>query len=427
MVNKDKVLNMQNEWERKAKHITDKFIKSNPEFDEMNYSFLWTAYHTLRNNGFKLLSKNEKKHYFLSGKVNGKYFIQRGIKKELLKKIEKNGIRSHNFYITSKNIGFQLPNKTIFPLSYKNMKCDIDFKLENNTINSNFKTLINNNFADMKRLNDLLIKMFNHNKPRFIILSEDRTKYNRIIVKAARQFRVPVFILQHGITPKVKANQMPFANESFAPLYGDYILVWGENAKQYLREIGINENRILICGNPNYNIVSNKIARKKELLIIDQQFIGQKNEMELSYKPLIEVLNNNKIPYKIYLRMEYNKKYIEGLINSKCIIKWKKGLIKKIIKEYSLTLGFYSTAIMESVINLTPSISFDSMNRGDVMGFHSKYLKCITDVDEIVKVYKTMINISPEMDNVKEDIENHIAYYGEDAAKKIVNSIYGKI
>ncbi len=106
MLNKDRVLNMQNEWERKAKHITDKFIESNPQFDEMRYSFLWTAYHTQRNNKFKLLNKNEKKHYFLSRKVNGKYFIQRGIKRELLNQIEKNGIRSHNLYITSKILVF---------------------------------------------------------------------------------------------------------------------------------------------------------------------------------------------------------------------------------------------------------------------------------------------------------------------------------
>ncbi|MCK4523709.1 hypothetical protein KAU15_02175, partial [candidate division WOR-3 bacterium] len=192
-------------------------------------------------------------------------------------------------------------------------------------------------------------------------------------------------------------------------------------------EIGINENKILICGNPDYNINNTRNTKKKELLIIDQQFIGQKNEMELSYKPLIETLNKNRIPYKIYLRMEYNRKYIENLTDGKHIIKWKKGLIRKLIKEYNLTLGFYSTAIMESVINLTPSISFDSMNRGDVMGFHSKYLKCITDVDEIIKAYKLMININPKIDDVKIDIENHIAYYGEEAVNKIVNSIYGKI
>lgn len=427
MINKNSVLDMQNEWERKSKHITDNFIKSNPQFDEMRYSLLWTAYHTLRSNKFRLLNKSEKRHYFFNGKVNGKYFIQRGIKRGLLRQIEKNGIRSHDFYITSKNIGFQLPKRTIFPLSYTNMKSNISIELENSAINSNFKTLINNNFSDMNRLNDILIKMFNYNKPQFIVLSEDRTKYNRVIVKAAKKFEIPVFILQHGITPKVKTNQMPFANESFAPLYGDYILAWGKNAKQYLKEIGINESKILICGNPDYNINNTKNTRKRELLIIDQQFIGQKNEMELSYKPLIETLNKNRIPYKIYLRMEYNRKYIEDLTDEKHIIKWKRGLIKRLIKEYSLTLGFYSTAIMESVINLTPSISFDSMNRGDVMGFHSKYLKCITDVDEIVRAYRTMINISPDINDVKGDIEDHIEYYGEEAVNKIANSIYGKI
>ncbi len=307
------------------------------------------------------------------------------------------------------------------------MKNDINIKFENNAIRSNFKTIIDNNFVDMNRLNDLLIRMFDHNKPQFIILSEDRTKYNRVIVKAAKQYEIPIFILQHGITPKVKINQMPFANESFAPLYGDFILAWGKNAKQYLREIGINEKKILICGNPDYNINNVKNKRKKELLIIDQQFIGQKNEMELSYKPLIEILDKHEIPYKIYLRMEYNRKYIETLTDEKHIIKWKKGLIKKLIKKYSLTLGFYSTAIMESVINLTPSISFDSMSRGDVMGFHSKYLKCIADADEIIKAYKLMINVSPEIDDVKRDIENHIAYYGEEAANRIVNNIIGKI
>ncbi len=427
MINRSRVLGMQNEWEKKAKQITDVFIESNPKFYEMRYSLLWTAYHTLRNDRFKLLNKNKKKYYFLNGKVSGKYFIQRGIKRGLLKQIEKNGIRSHDFYITSKNIGFQLPKRTIFPLSYTNMKGNINIDLENNAIKSNFKAIINNNFVDMKRLSNLLIRMFNYNKPQFVILSEDRTKYNRVIVKAAKKFEIPVFILQHGITPKVKTNQMPFANESFAPLYGDYILVWGKNAKQYLKEIGINENKILICGNPDYNINNTRNTRKKELLIIDQQFIGQKNEMELSYKPLIETLNKNRIPYKIYLRMEYNRKYIENLTDGKHIIKWKKGLIRKLIKEYNLTLGFYSTAIMESVINLTPSISFDSMNRGDVMGFHSKYLKCITDVDEIIKAYKLMIDVNPKIDDVKIDIENHIAYYGEEAVNKIVNSIYGKI
>ncbi len=427
MISRNEVLNIQNEWERKAKQITDIFIKLNPQFEEMRYSFLWTAYHTLRNEGFKLLNKNEKKYYFLKRRINGNYFIQRGISRDLLNKIERKGMRSNNFYITSRNIGFQLPNRTIFPLSYTKMKNSINIDLENNAIKSNFNILINNNFTDMEKLKDLLIKMFKHNKPQFILLSEDRTKYNRIIVKAAKQFGIPVFILQHGITPKVKMNQMPFANESFAPLYGDYILVWGKNAEQYLSEIGIDEGKIMICGNPEYNITNTKSNRKKELLIIDQQFIGQKNEMELSYKPLIETLNNNKIPYKIYLRMEYNRKYIEKLVDEKHIIKWKKGLINKLMKEYSLTLGFYSTAIMGSVINLTPSISFDSMNRGDVMGFHSKYLKCITDVDEIIKTYKLIIDIDPKIDEVKEDIENHIAYYGKEAIEKIVNNIFEKI
>ena len=117
--------------------------------------------------------------------------------------------------------------------------------------------------------------------PRMVVVDEDATPQNRILVLAARELDIPTLIVQHG---------MFGVKSAFIPMVADHIAVWGEESRKKLIEWGVPDSKITVTGNPKYDklcdyINSNQKSDKFQVtgnIVNDARYIvvqkGESNE-----------------------------------------------------------------------------------------------------------------------------------------------------
>lgn len=79
--------------------------------------------------------------------------------------------------------------------------------------------------------------------PSAVILDEDVCVFNRALVMTANQFGIPTFVLVHGV---------PYFDVGFLPPAARRMLVWGPSTRRRLTEWGVEPERIIETGAPQY-------------------------------------------------------------------------------------------------------------------------------------------------------------------------------
>ncbi len=77
-----------------------------------------------------------------------------------------------------------------------------------------------------------------------LLVDEDRSKLNNLLVQVASQYKCKSYVNGHGD---------PFHKIGVLPLSADYMFVWGKAQKKLLNEWGLEEGKILITGCSKYD------------------------------------------------------------------------------------------------------------------------------------------------------------------------------
>ncbi len=80
-------------------------------------------------------------------------------------------------------------------------------------------------------------------RPAVVVVDQDQTPLNRLLVAAARERRIKSFVVQHGV---------PFVRFGYAPLEADYFCAWGLSTRDALLRWDVQDERILITGSPQH-------------------------------------------------------------------------------------------------------------------------------------------------------------------------------
>ncbi len=95
-------------------------------------------------------------------------------------------------------------------------------------------------------------------RPAVVVVDQDATPLNRLLVAAARERRIKSFVVQHGV---------PYVRFGYAPLEADYFCAWGMSTRTTLLPWGVNDERILITGSPQHDALPR--SRRQAVSAVD--------------------------------------------------------------------------------------------------------------------------------------------------------------
>lgn len=414
-----KIINEQyRQFASESARITDEITGRREEFELLRYSLIWGIFSFL-SSGRGIAARAEQKAYMPVLGVNpGKHCIISGnIDSSLISAIKAAGISVRTVRITNRNIGMVNAKRIVFPRTFRKQE-NIRAELKGmHGIESAVGNIIDNNYSDIIRFRDFLVQLFIKERPLFILLDEDRTKFKKTMTIAAGAAGIRTYVLQHGITPAVTDSGVPLADESFTPLFADRFLCWGRTSEKYMINAGNNTDAVIKAGNPSLEFKAGN--QGKGVLVIDQQFQAQEDERNEAYSILTDELDREKIDYSIYLRDTHNLEYLRRNHPAAKLIEWKKGRLIQEMDKCEAVLGFHSSALIEAMMRGKPVISYDYAGRGDIIGINGK--SGAVAVPGTLR--QTLASLSREEADIRSDLEQHIEYSGKNAVHRIMDII----
>ena len=280
---------------------------------------------------------------------------------------------------------------------------------------------------------DLLKK----NKPSAIITDHDRHGINSSLALTGNALNVPTFTFIHGST---------FPADHYYPLLSKYMICWGEMHKTQFRELGIEDDRLIVCGNQKlYREVG---PDTKEI----------KARFGISEREKVALLITN--PIDIEERLQYVRDFCYSIYQ----VKQFKGVIrihpseeindyKNISEEYpdiiftdNYSLSFdESMTLADHIINHNSVFGFEALiKKKDVIVYAPDYISfplgigkelcekagCILlkDASGLVAHFKYLKDHEKKINTQAEEyIKSYIYAFGEDAAKNIYKEVINRI
>lgn len=405
----------------------DYFLNHYPEFKNLKYSLLWATFDSFSK---KFFYKKKKKNVFsMNLKIKDPqkpFFLSFGnLPHDIVDRFFERKIKNVTIRITNNPFGY-FDGQSLVYSRIGRVPFLIEKNKTENKIENLYKDIIMDNYFDLERFKKLLEKYFSKNLPLFVFVDEDRTKFKQVLIEFFKEKGIKTFVFQHGITPISEAG-LPMIKESFAPLIADFFVCWGNASYMYLKNL-IPEDRIIIGGNPAFEIDCAQSEEDIDLLLIDQQFLGFEEEFEYIYKRTAKLFEGLEIKYKVYLRNEYNFNFLKKIFSEDNLIKWERGKIKKLIKRSKIVSGFYSTALLEAMFFCKPVIVIDFLDRGDFLGLaRSGMAEIVSDENDFRKVYKRFSETKFDKYFAENRLKFFVEYFGKTSSNFIVEKILERL
>ncbi len=263
------------------------------------------------------------------------------------------------------------------PVNYEDIKTMLDtlfsdknlknaFENEKNDINL-FKREFYGLFG--KRLPYLLFKLrlskniISEVSPNILLVGDDRSTITRAGILPVKENKIPVVEIQHGLfsLPEIFVNIMP------EPI-SDKICVWGNSSRQYLLELGFEDEKIEITGSPEFD-EHKKFAEdfkdKKNKTIL---FATQAPYKDINLEVIEEMGRNEKLDkFRIYVKPHPDEdpvtyKFLEDKFPDKVFIRQKNENLSYLLAISDVILTVSSTVGLESAILDKPLICINFLN-----------------------------------------------------------------
>jgi hypothetical protein len=193
-----------------------------------------------------------------------------------------------------------------------------------------------------------------------------------IIVQAAKRLGVKTFGLQHGTYGKKEEyNQVPFSHVYRYPTV-DEMLVWGSYQENILKEIQLDDSKIMVVGNAKYNLTQDERSLLKDR---KQSFVQHQTFLILFMGPGNgeKIVNQDLLTFSDQLCRQYGWNYIlklhPGTRLSMSEFQYDSTYCKEFIdhhvrvnslfQEVDFILTSSSAAIYEAVYEYVPTFVYD--------------------------------------------------------------------
>ena len=228
-----------------------------------------------------------------------------------------------------------------------------------------------------------------------IIIGADSPPINNVVCNIAKHYKISTYSIPQVFLkfPKISI-MLPNASK---------ILVSGDRVKKEFIRLGMNENKIIVTGNPRYDYISKKSRNKKQIfnnnILVAMSRWHDKDPEWMS--ELIKFCNEKKFNVTIKIHPMYkfgtNYDFSEKMINEikqKCgkmnyLISYKLDLTDTIPKS-AILITEYSIVAVEAIFNKVPVITFNFNRDKD---------------NEYSKVYQEE-KIAMNAENIKELFDN---------------------
>ena len=214
-----------------------------------------------------------------------------------------------------------------------------------------------------RRLPYLLFKLrlsnnFIHEySPDMVIVGDDRSTITRTCILPAKKKKIPVVEIQHGLfsLPEIFVNLMP------EPI-SDKICVWGNSSREYLLELGFEDEKIEITGSPEFDEhkkFAESFENKEKKIIL---FATQAPYKSINLEVIDEMVKNKKLDeFVIYVKphpdedpVTYN--FLEDKFPDKVFILPKNENLSYLLAISQVILTVSSTVGLESAVLDKPLI-----------------------------------------------------------------------
>lgn len=220
-----------------------------------------------------------------------------------------------------------------------------------------------------KRLPCLLCKLrlssnlISEVSPDLVIVGDDRSTVTRAGILPAQENKIPIIEIQHGLfaLPEINVNLMP------KPM-SDKICVWGNSSREYLLELGFDDEKIEITGSPEFD-EHKKFAEdfkdKKGKIIL---FATQSLYKDINLEVIEEMGKNKKLDeFMVYVKPHPDEdpvtyKFLEDKFPDKVFIRQKNENLSYLLAISDIILTISSTVGLESAILDKPLICINFLN-----------------------------------------------------------------
>lgn len=403
-----------------ANEFAERFIYQNPAYQYMTYPLFWIAYDYFSKGRVPADSEEkcaEEGRILYWRRGERCFFVWGSISPLLTEALEKR-FEAKAVFISLNRRGFNMYRRGKLDISVRKRCTTPSFAIPAgypeplaSAAAEFLKRRLGSVESFMESFNDAAERL----SPIFMITDEDRTKYKKAAVLSCRGMNIRTITIQHGMTPSTSSSGIPYANESFAPLYSDSFIAWGESAFSFMSQNGVEPERVKVCGRPDYVCSCRSGKKRRALLVIDQQFLSFEEEREIYYRGVKDIISGIEGGAAIYMRGNYNREYLKEIGLDKYCIEWRPGGIEREICSSSAVLSYASTALVEAAESGVKAVSFDYMERGDVFGFKGRIETC-SSAEEAVKAVKSTSS------SAGEGIEFLIKARGKEAAENAADA-----
>lgn len=265
---------------------------------------------------------------------------------------------------------------------------------------------------------ELFTEAIQREQVKAVYLSAVTSLYEKCLIAAASQFRIPVFMGQHGIG-------MNFAENIFVARQQPYFLVMGRKYQQELVKKGIAEDHAIVTGPQIFEELVPYIGKEKEknkqknILFLTSPLIEDKLLQKDKYFQVVReiVRNISSFPnitliIKLHPREkninEYKRILQELSVAGDVYEETTREKHCQLLWESDLVLNFGSTVALEAMIIGRPTVTinpFDGENRINPFIWGSRATTVVRYNENIAE---TMTSVLRSPDHLKKEIKEFI-------------------
>ena len=251
-------------------------------------------------------------------------------------------VYSPSWYL--KKDGNVLPNFSLFNSSKKILAT---------LSSSNFRDLLTPNFiTQIDEFEKIVLKALQINNIQAVIVSNDMTFIDKILVDACKKLKIPSFLFLHGLPPNFNLMDN---NRT------DYLIVWGEKLKENFIKTGFNKDKIFVSGHPYYKLqvdsplqfsLNNVLVLTKPM---NEGQFGDKVQLSDRSHSILYLFSLEKVlrsfgvnSVRVRVHPGENPQWYYQYINEEFFILDNTNL-KKSINNSTLVIGPTSTVFLESI------------------------------------------------------------------------------
>lgn len=293
---------------------------------------------------------------------------------------------------------------------------------------------------------DSVIRAVKEILPSCIVTENDTTYKEKMLVVVAKEFNISTVVIQHGV-----ANYYKDSGEvvhGMYPLTADIFFAFGKTCKDWFVHMDVVPNRIVITGAArfdsyynNMKMVNGSSKRKKTVLIILQDnwfregvvntHIGLCEYYNYISKFIALAGRNPGLQFIVrphnsnHLWTEIFRKELDSLDNLTISCK---DRLEDVFKRVDLSIGYNSTALLESLVHRIPVIT-SGMGEYKSYSLLWKYglAKKASTFEELEMELKKLVYDTQERDKAVKTIERnlHLFNYGDDgmASQRIAEEL----